>query len=728
MINVYSFNRDVPQTSRIAAVLQSVIKNETRASSIQGAESLSEIFGAENFSLGNNINPTYSQKQSGVNAAKSIFDNDQFVERSKEIGKKVEAYGGFESFSNQLSEGSVARQKAATLELNINGNIQFKAAEFMYPTVTIGYGEEVLELPIEVGGVGSYNVGGNVYDQFEDLRPIPSILSDSTFSSGDDLRLVPVYTADANNPNSKVFVDTATWKPFDVTYDQNDLLGRENHKTNFLKPVKLMNLMNLCQAPGTSKWENNDEIDPSSIRATRVLFKIKTKDGEGVFALDTANHTGNAMRPNGNLNSKSSRQLILKEESTPLESLVAQDGKNAVDLFKSLGKLKARLQWNLRLEYNLNSRNLDVTVSPEVSIHHVVDENGNRTIISSSKSTADLEALIKAQALEATIVGYELAMDHNNVNWSRYGQTIVYASNIKFFNVRPRTPISVKYPMEDQDTNTEVLGRCIKDMGLVISRNMTHDAFKSAIKHFEYLKEHNGKKVVPINDNSNNVLPGQHFFTTTAVVSDFSLKEATSTLDSKSALENVQAVLVNKITDVLTEMRVKSGFSAVKEIDGREESYVIVAHASLAPYLITTGDVRTFGENVKFEVVETNIDTEVGRFWVFPKSQTKDGSIDAFGGMGINVARDLHVIEGDVRMDSRQYRMMICQPAYQHHSVGCICARVQITDIADLMNDGGVLSSINKHLVEVSGKLKTEAAGGNGTTNEVPVEQSKSGK
>lgn len=730
MSQIYSFNSNPQGVKRIANVLDLVQRGETRAADITGVESLNSIFGKESFSLADGSSSlSFSQQHASVSAAKNVLASD-FEKRLATEQTQIAKSAGFESFSAALTEGAVARQKTATIELNAEANRQFKAAEAMYPTVFIGYDETMLELPIDIAGVGQYNVGGNVYDQFEDLRPIPSILADSSFTSGDDLKLVPVFVDDETDPSYDRFVDKALWEPVQETYDQNDLLGREPHLTNYLAPVKLGNLMNLCRAPGTPKWENNDEIEASSIRITSLLFKIKTKDGEGVYTLDTSAFPSNAMRTANHLNSKSARQLILKSEGTPVTAFKDKDGKDASDLFKSLGEdLSAFLQWDIRLEYHRDTRTLSPTITPDVTIHHVVDAKGNRLIAGTSKVPAETQALIKAQAVEASIAGYKLAMNHNNVNWSRYGQTIVYANTLKQYNVRRRQPISVKYPMSNDDTNTEVLAKCIRDMGLVISRNMTHDAFKFAIRHFDYLVENNGKKVVPINDDSNDVLPGQHFFATTAADETINLKKATSTLDSKDALANIQAVLVNKITDVITDIRVRSGFAAVKEIDGRNEEYVIVAHAVLAPYLMTSGDVRTFGQNVKFSVIETNVDTEIGRFWIFPKSETRDGNIDAFGGMGVCVAKELLVIEGDVRMDERQYRMQICQPAYEHHSTGCIAGRVYIEDIEELMNDGGVLSAINRHLQSTIVESLPESSdggdggngGGAGTGDEVDI-------
>lgn len=717
----YAFNTNNKAKGRIESLINVITTGQHTAKSISGVESLSSLFGAENFSLGESAKGlSHSQGIATVMATRSVLDGKVFTDRMKDLQSKIRN-AGFESFSMQLDEGSVVQQKAATIELNAESNQQFDAAEAMYPTVQIGYNETMLELPVDVAGIGTYNIAGNGNDAYEEFRPIVSTLTDHTFNPGDDLKIVPVFVDDVNDPSYKFFVPEATWPSRPENYDKGDLLGRTSHKTTFLRPVKIDNLINICRAPGSAPWNQDDEIEEGSIRVERVLFKIKTKDGaEDVFALDTSKFAGNAMRAGGSLNAKSERQLILKTVNTTPAQLKNKTNQDATSLFTSLGTLTPHLQWNIQMTYNRDTRSLTPSISAEVSIHHVTDQNGNRLVAGSSATDDATNKLIKDQNVEATIIGYELAMNHNNRNWSRYGQTIVYSSTNKQYYVRERTPLYVKYPMSDDQNNSEIIAKCVKSMGLMISRNMTFDAFKEANAHIDFLMSNNNKKVVNINEVSQDVLPGQYYFTTTARDEAFKLVDAVSTLDTKDALVNIQAALVNKITDVITDIRVRSGFSAIKEIDGRKEEYTIVAHSALAPFLITRGDVRTFGQNVEFNVVETNVDTEKGNMWIFPTSQTKDGSIDAFGGLGFCVSRELMVIEGDVRNPDRQYRMLITQPAYQHHSIGCIAARVRIEDIDDLMKDGGILSAINKHLVQVSGKLEG-VGGGVVAGREVPI-------
>lgn len=718
----YAFNANVGNTTRMSALLAAMTKQEIRPDQLTGAESLTTLLGAENFSLGQSATFNHTQTASVLSSARGALDHETFAARIKRESELVQKVSGMESFSAQLDEGSIARQKAVTVELNGEANKQFDAAEAMYPTIKIGSGDQMIVLPIDIAGVGNYNIGGTVNDAYEDMRPIASTLTDSKFNMGDELKLVPVFVDNETDPGYKKFVSKTDWEARTETYDADDLLNRGSHKTNFLKPTKFDNLLNLCNAPGAEKFQQSDEIEATSIRVKRVLLKLKTKDGEGIFALDTINYPGNAMRVGGSLNAKSERQLILKTVNTKANQLKDKDGKDASALFTSLGKNVPSLAWELNLVYHRDTRGLTATVSPEILIQYVTDENGARLVAGASKTPAEVNALINAQNLEGTILGFELEMNHNNVDWSRYGQTIVYASTEKQYNVRSRTPIHVRYPMSDDDNNAEILAKCVKSMALMISRNMTHDAFKSAIRHFDFLMENNNKKVVPINDVSNDVLPAQYFFTTCAKDAKLKLKDAVSTLDTKDALGNIQASLVNKITDVITDIRVRSGFAGIKEVDtGRAEEYTIVAHAAMAPFLITMGDVRTFGNNVKFKVIETNVDTEMDRFWVFPTSQTKDGNIDAFGGFGICVARELLVIEGDVRTERRQFRMLITQPSYQHHSVGCIAARVTIEDFQEMMAEGGVLSSVTRHLVNVTGTLDGVAPAPGADGNEIDV-------
>lgn len=664
-----------------------------------GAESMTPSLSALNSSMG------FNQK----NAVESFLESDdKFVSRANSL-KDMISRGGMESFSMQLDQGNVARQKAASIQLNARSNRQWDAAERLFPTVVVPYDQETLELPIDIAGVGSYSTGANPNEAFENLRPIASVLADSSFSAGDDLKLVPVLPASASTAGFDAFVSADDWTPWDVTYDDGDLMGRQTHKTSYLAIKKINNLLSLCRAPGAPAPYMDDEIEASSINVRSILLKVKTKDGEGFVTLDTSTMSGRACRPSTGQTSDEKRQLTFPVV-VEVSSLKDKNGATT-DLFKSLTDtgLKVYAQFELQANYQRSTRTWSPSISP-VSLAYVVTSTGERLTVGSSKVPETLASLITAQALEASVHGIILGLQHANTNRSRYGMTVVYASVVKSYSIAKRQPISIKYPMSDEDNNAVVLDKLVRQMDTMVCRNMSHDAFKTANAHFDYLYDNNGAKIVNINDDSASILPGQHFLKTTAVSSKFELATEVSTLDSKDAMANIQAVLVNKITDVITALRVNSNVSALKEIDGREEEYVVVAHASLAPFLITTGDYRTFGSNIKYDIVETNIDSEVGKFWVVPKSQTKDGDIDIFGGMGICVAKELLVIEGTVNQADRQYRMLITAPAYQHHALTCVAGRAEITDIADLLGDKGLISTVNKHLVSNSGTVATTTA------------------
>lgn len=706
-------------TSKSGSEIKTLINGFMSTPSLSGSDlGLNSLLGGESMSAGMrklNEGMTFGQRTA---VAAALGANSAFNKRAEVLRDSIK-HGGMESFSMQLDAGAVARQKAATVDLNARSNRQWAAAEALYPTLIVPYDQEAVELPIDIAGVGAYNSSGNANEAWEELRPIASVLSDSKFNAGDDLKLVPNLPANPADANAAMFVPASSWTPWDATYDANDLLGRETHKTNFLAIRKINNLLSLCRAPGAPAFEQNDEIEASSIRLDRLLLSVKTKDGEGFFTLNTINMSGVAARPSTGLTSEEKRQVNFVLNGESIANLKDKDGKE-IALFKSLtdAGLRVFLSMSLSATYSRSTRSWSPTISP-VAIAHVLNADGEKLIFGTPSMPEDVTNLITAQALEASIQGVELKLNHSNTNRSRYGTTVVYANTVKSYNIQRRQPISVKYPMLDEDNNAEVLAMLVQQMDVMVTRNMSHDAFKSAATHFSYVYDNNGMKIVNINDDSSSVLPGQHFLATTGIESSINLVKEVSTLDSKDTRENIEAALVNKIWDVITALRINSNISALKELDGRDEEYTIVAHASLAPFLMTQGDYRTFGQNIKFQIVETNIDSEIGRMWIVPKSQTKEGSIDIFGGMGVCIAKELLVIEGSVNQSDRQYRMIITQPAYQHHPLCPVVGRVNIEDIADLLGDEGLITKVNKHLAEVSGKLTLDDTR---STKEVEIE------
>lgn len=683
---------------------------------VEGKSDWMGLVGNESFSsmLQSNLPEIgFNQRNAVATAIAAANSGEDFNRRATELANIARGMSGNESFSHSLEAGAIARQKAATIDLNARSNQQWPGAEVLYKTVVIPYTEESLSLPIDVAGVGAYNVSGNMHEAWEDLRPIASVLADSKFSSGDDLKLVPVKPSKDTDPNNAAFVSDADWPSWDVVYDANDLLKREAHKTNFLKPAKINNLLNLCRAPGSPAFEQNDEIEAGGITLQRLLIKLKTKTGSINVALNTSNMANRGMRPSSSATSNEQRELKFPVLGESLANFKDKTGKTAdqLDLFKALTDLgyTVFLSFDLGMSYHRGTRTLSPTTSP-VQIGYLM-KDGEKLIPGTAGIPAEVQTLINGLELEGTIIGIETKQNHNNVNRSRYGTTVVYGTVTKFYHVQRRAPISVKYPMTNDDSNADVLARLIKDMDLMITRNMSHDAFKAAAAHFDYVYANNGARIVNINDSSSNVLPGQHFLTMTGIKSQMSLVEDVSTRDSKDTRENISEALVSKIWDVITALRVNSNTAALKELDGRKEEYDIVAHSSLAPFLMTAGDYRTFGQNIKFNIYETNIDSEIGRMYVVPKSQTKDGEIDIFGGIGICVTKELLVIEGSVNQADKQFRMVISQPAYQHHDLCPVIGRVEITDIKDLLGDEGLIAAVNKQLVKVSGKVTTATAG-----------------
>ncbi|QZA70603.1 hypothetical protein AH04_124 [Erwinia phage AH04] len=682
--------------------------------------SLQSIVGQENFQ-GGIANLAKSMNYNQVNSVQSLAAADgDFNTRAGNL-KDMIKHGGMESFSMQLEAGAVARMKAATLDLNARGNKQWAAAEALYPTLVLPYTEEALVIPIDIAGVGAYNSSGNMNEAWENLRPIASVLSDSKFNPGDDLKLSPVLPENSQDANAAAFVPSADWAPWDVAYDDGDLLGRQAHKTNFLAIRKINNLLSLCRAPGAPAFEQNDEIEASSIKLQQILLDITTKEGTGFFVLDTGSMSGVAARPSTGVTSDEKRQINFVLNGLNVTNLKDKDGASTT-LFKSLtdAGMKVFIQFELTATYSRSTRSWSPTVSP-VAISYIVDKDGNRLTPGTPGMPADIAALITTEAFEGSVAGVRLSLNHANTNRSRYGTTVVYANTQKSYNINRRQPISVKYPMLDQDNNAQVLAMLVKQMDVMVQRNMSHDAFKAANAHFDYVYDNNGMKIVNINDDSSAILPGQHFLGTVGIESTLNLVDAVSTLDSKDTRENIEAVLVNKLWDVITALRVNGNISALKELDDREEAYTVVAHASLAPFLMTQGDYRTFGQNIKFNIVETNIDSEVGRMWVVPKSNTKDGEVDIFGGIGICVAKELLVIEGSVQQSDRQYRMIITQPAYDHHSLCPVIGRVVVEDMDKLLGNEGLITQVNKHLI-AGGPVVTIPQTDTSDAQEIPVD------
>lgn len=731
--NFYTSDRSQAGQDLSKATPLSVLVSNFKNNAVR-SDDLASLVGAESLSLNNNYAALSNKPETSLDrrlyseVVGRCLEGDKFKQDAEREIKALGEYYGAEAFSNTLSVGDIARSKAATVELATSNDKQLPAAELAYPTVKVPYNMDVFSLPIEVPGIGTFRQGNNSNDSFEQMRPIATTLTDSSFTTGDDLVLIPVYNDDPSddaNVNADKFVDSAKWTPWDHVYETDDVLGRRNHLTNFIKVGRIPNIMSTMAGPGMKNWSEEDELDEGATAVKSLMIELKTSAGNGVFRFALADSSGNTLRPNADLNSKDSRSINWGSRRVEITELFDQQKKNeaALALFKPLTDkgLRVFLDVQLDVKYSRNTREWVSSVSP-IAIHHVVNEQGVKMAPGASNTPKEITALIRGLKLEGTVGGLEVNSQHANTNWSRQGMTIRFGTAKRDFNITRRTPLAFHYTHDEKDTNQTYLKKAIDKVSFINKRNKTHDAFRALHAHFEKLLPLNGQTNMDINDDSNNIMPGMYFLNVTAIRTEIDFLNSVLVRESTNVLEGVRAVLQNKLQDIITAIQVRSNVAAMKEIDGRKEEYVILLHTAFAPYIMEAGDFRTFGdkERIDFKVETTNVDTMLDKIYVFPKSETSDNYIDVFGGVGFLLEKEMTVIDCPVHNRTEQLRQVVSLPQYTHHSTGVIMAQINLKNAAELLSGEGILSNITKYMVKVSGSVEG-IGGGNTTDPEVTI-------
>lgn len=683
------------QLSSVVGV-ESFDQFQTQLNQVSGQESmqLSKVLGGINAKTFDAIRGSLAR------GAMPEAERETFME----AGRAFAAVTGSEGFSMQNFKGEETEIKAANLTLNAQSHLQTPAAEALFSTITVRYEDEGANLKVRAAGLGSYAYGNSAWQSASELRPIFGLLRSGDMFKDEVLALHPVYPEDAGDDYRLLFAADTLVAPTTATYPEADAYGRSSHSTQYLKvPVTIPNLLALTQVPGQRPWTSTDEIESNSITAESLAVQGKLGATDVSFFVNTKSMSNNTFGPTTTAQSSDDRGINMHIRMLPGFAVLNKDGAPVGEtLFAEYKTAGYEPLLNISFAGNYQRQTNELRLNAGTVEIHALKEIVSGNVIYIGKANAPQKTLIRKLA-GAAVTAVKPSFNVSNTSRGNFGYRIEVFDASKRLSVRRNSPISVKYPIAKDDTNQENLDYAIQQMSIVINNQCSKKAFDVAAEHLKYITSIDGSPVVGNNQGSN-VLPGQHFVTAAAVNRSIKLADAVSSQDSIDVFDNVTAVLLNEISDILAALNTKSGLAAIAEYGGVDKiEWTAIVHQNLSRFIMRSGDARSIGPTMPLTVIETNFDSQIGQILLVPKNNSTNDFINPLGGIGVNVSKENILVQGNVTRDQQDFGVVMTLPTFRHWPLNPIIGSLIIEDAADFLGDEGVLTKLGKQRVVIDG-------------------------
>lgn len=715
MKNIQFFSNKTQMTKEsqmrgtVSALAAAIQASTVDFSKLAGTEGFTDAFGngSEHGVLGvssdilNDLRNTSEAGKIMVTRALGVSSKDQDL--AWQLNKAV---AGNEAFERNNAPINSTEAKAAGIMINKGTSNQLEAIEALYPTVAIGDDVDVYKYGVNVIGLSNYAGSKNATSLINQTQPICSILRDSNFMIESPLKIVPVYVEGSDS--AKLFVPETIVPPRTVIYSDADRLERPEHLTNYLKVGRsIQNYLGLCVVPGLPEFQQNDVIEPSSLKVEKLLVKFQMKDGTSQYArLDLTNVTNTrfagmdtATDANDSFLNLPLKSLTLDMFFDPKADVSNPADRTPSDVFDDIkaAGYEGTLDGTLSATFNKNGNRLDVRGGDLVFGWMIKD--GTR-YFARETDNAELKTLID-EFDQITFEGYILSANLTNSNRLQFGYRLEIFTAVRALETNRRNPLSATYPLRKEDIYGPGFDSVVDEITNVVRAQVSAEGYRQAKGYIEHLITHNGYPIVGNDQNGTDVQPSRFFLNITGIRRTINLSKNVSTLDTMTAMDNISAYLVNELTELKAALETLSGLAAVDELNQSEKrNWLAITHQNLLRYIFRKGEGRTTGgDGDTIKAIATNYDEHIGKIWLVPESKTTQDSLDIFGGLGICLVKENIVTSGAVTRDNRDFGAIISLPTYQHHNIGCLVGELFIEDAEAALQSLGLISNVNKHQI-----------------------------
>lgn len=516
------------------------------------------------------------------------------------LGGEVDVAGADAYSQEAFDETELNNFAAQNIVFNVLASRQDAFAEAFFPTKVVAPSEGGIAITVdrqEVLDYAQHKTDGsgltvnrrNLIDAFADHRILARPATE----------LVPWAKEDGSNAANFVAED-------DIASRTMELSGTAV-RTRPLKMGRKVNFLGLSQHPGlidNGILDMTDQIAPGA-RLKNLYLKLAgpTAAEDEVIRFNTEHMTRNQFKKSAE---GQGREVVLNfvTQSLPLDANTKTIAGAASALLQTQvadEDVVVRLAISVNGNGNLDSGNLDLHAST-VRVESVVDAAGDELSLESGAGKAVVDRL---EALNASIIGYELAARRSNSNWRSTGALIDVTPYTESYAIEPGYPISVLTPTDDTQNGAKISGM----INAARVRN-SNNAITTLINYSEQLEAYTeamsrGVKTDILGAGRHVVRP---FFFSDAI----DVADRVASISSHERAEDVSRVLVDAIRDAAYRMYRDSNYGPALDLanagTATKPVLLIGCDAVTARYLNVTADERLLGGEMDFRVVSTNDD------------------------------------------------------------------------------------------------------------------------
>lgn len=512
---------------------------------------------------------------------------------------------GLENYNEKASRDF----RVITVAYNLAAARQDVFGETIYPTVVINptEGGVVQNLPYAavLKDVFHKTTGAifdtqevNMVEAFRD----PEVLEDKS------TQLVPVL--DEQNKNADVFVDPTLVAPRDIELKNGGVV-----KTAPLKighKFDLIGVSNRQQLIAGNLLDISDTIDPA-MRLKALYVRTGGAAGQQKVIRFTVERMPTAVFQPSLVG-----DTRLAQVNFTTEDLVVTGETKAIDgsTNDALTELATR-NWSLRLSVgvsgsvSLSKGDTWINATPVV-VEKVFDAEGQTL----AKESGDVATLL-ASLGDLTVVGYDLDAYFTNTNRRERGQ-LMQTRTLQFrYAIPMQSPITL--PLSTLDENGP--GDVVKTLTVATNIRHSNNAVTRLLNYLAQLREVVGNgydrpKFGAVEGALSALIRPTYRY------ARLDLTKSIDTIRSSDRWNDVCQTILNTIKSLLfpayRDSNIEAAFQTVTGNADERPKFIIATDKEIAHYLMMTGDDRTLGAYLKYDIVSTNNERFDGKIVVIP--------------------------------------------------------------------------------------------------------------
>lgn len=497
--------------------------------------------------------------------------------------------------------------RVISVAYNLAAARQDAFGEAIYPTVVVNpteggvtqnltYAAVLKDVFHEITGALFDTREVNMVEAFRD----PTVLEDAS------TKLVPVV--DDADKNARVFVDPAVIAPVSIDLEKGGTVNTAPLKIG--EKFDLIGVSNRQQLIAGNMLDVSDTIDPA-MRLKNLYVRT------GGATPKVIKFTVERM-PTAVFQPSLTNDTRLAQLNFTTEDLVISGSTKAIDgsTNAAIDEMSTR-NWTMRVSVSasgnvsLSKGDAWIHATPVV-IDKLFDDEGTAL----DKTAGDAATVVAAFG-QLEVVGYDLDARFTNTNRRERGQ-LVQTRTLQFrYPIPMHSPITL--PMSTMDESGP--GDVVKTLTVATNIRNSNNAVTRLLNYLAQLREvvtsgYDRPKFGAVEGALSAMIRPTYRSGT------LDLEAAIDTVRSKDRWEDVCQTILNTIKSLLfpayRDSNIEAAFQTVTGNADERPKFIIACDKELANYLMRTGDDRTLGSYLKYDIVSTNNERFDGKIVVIP--------------------------------------------------------------------------------------------------------------